>query len=51
MNTQLNTHNNHSQANNPMAGHKSKSYVAIYDFMIERYPEHEEHYRKHLLKD
>ncbi|MBE6156963.1 MAG: hypothetical protein E7161_04405 [Firmicutes bacterium] len=24
---------------------------AIYDFMIERYPEHEEHYRKYLLND
>ena len=23
---------------------------AIYQFMAERYPEHEEHYRKHLLK-
>ena len=23
---------------------------AIYNFMIERYPEHEEHYRDHLLK-
>ena len=24
---------------------------AIYDFMVERYPEHEEHYRRHLLKE
>ena len=24
---------------------------AIYDFMVERYPEHEEHYRKYLLND
>lgn len=23
---------------------------AIYDFMVERYPEHEEHYRKYLLE-
>lgn len=24
---------------------------AIYDFMVGRYPEHEEHYRKYLLND
>ena len=27
----------------------SKVKQAIYNFMVERYPEHEEHYRKHLL--